>query len=320
MSGRLARPPAAVTTGSEPAPRRPLDNLRVAILFFIGAESMFFAALISALFVLRASLPVWPPPLQPRLPIGVTTANTVVLLASSVAMILAGRALTRIDRREVVRWLSVAAALGALFLVVQGVEWVRLIRHGLTLSSSTYGTTFYTLIGTHALHVAGALAWLVATRGAGRRGDAPGGTADRWCAAVRSTGTSWWRCGSCCSWRCTSYDAAGGAGRSGSMLRAVGGLGLSRLRVVAVRRPHLRLGLPHPLRGAVLHRRRPSPACWRTPPLPAPATAGAWLGLALGRRRRPAPERPPVRLSPCANRMGPTRRRHESGCDDAPGG
>jgi heme/copper-type cytochrome/quinol oxidase subunit 3 len=157
----------------EPAPRGPLDNLRVAILFFIGAESMFFAALISCLFVLRASLPVWPPPLQPRLPIGVTTANTVVLLASSVAMILAARALRRLDRRDLVRWLTVAAALGTLFLVVQGSEWVGLVRHGLTLSSSTYGTTFYTLIGTHALHVAGALVWLVATvalAGAARSG------------------------------------------------------------------------------------------------------------------------------------------------------
>lgn len=131
----------------------------------MGAESMFFAALISALFVLRASLPVWPPPLQPRLPIEVTTANTVVILASSLAMVLAARALTRYDRRDVVRWLSVAAMLGALFLAVQGFEWIRLIRHGLTMSSSTYGTTFYTLIGTHALHVAGALVWLVATVG-----------------------------------------------------------------------------------------------------------------------------------------------------------
>ena len=173
MSGRPGRPPGATTKARSRAPRRPLDNLRVALLFFIGAESMFFAALISALFVLRASLPVWPPPLQPRLPLGVTTANTVVLLASSVAMILAGRAAGPGRRREIVRWLSVAAALGALFLGVQGFEWVRLIRHGLTLSSSTYGTTFYTLIGTHALHVAGALVWLVATVGlaaAGRAG------------------------------------------------------------------------------------------------------------------------------------------------------
>ena len=162
--GGPPRPPTGGGDGgSEPGPRRPLDNLRVAILFFIGAESMFFAALISCLFVMRAGLAVWPPPLQPRLPIGVTTGNTMVLLASSVAMVLAGRALTRAARRDVLRWLTVAAALGAIFLVVQGSEWVGLVRHGLTMSSSTYGTTFYTLIGTHALHVVGALVWLVAT-------------------------------------------------------------------------------------------------------------------------------------------------------------
>jgi len=151
--------------GSEPTPRRPLDNLRVAILFFIGAESMFFAALISALFILRLGMPVWPPPLQPRLPIGVTAANTVVLLFSSVAMILAGRALSRNNRVGLVRWLIVAAILGGIFLGVQGYEWVQLVRFGLTMSSSTYGTTFYTLIGTHALHVAGALVWLLAVLG-----------------------------------------------------------------------------------------------------------------------------------------------------------
>jgi heme/copper-type cytochrome/quinol oxidase subunit 3 len=133
---------------------------------------MFFAALISCLFILRTSLPVWPPPLQPRLPIGITAANTAVLLASSAAVALATRALARRARREVVRWLGVAGALGTLFLAVQGSEWVRLIGDGLTMSSSTYGTTFYTLIGTHALHVVGALAWLVITAGlaAGARG------------------------------------------------------------------------------------------------------------------------------------------------------
>ena len=149
----------------EPAPRRRLDNLRLAILFFIGAESMFFSALISALFILRLGVASWPPPLQPRLPVGVTTANTVVLLASSVAMILAGRALSRDSRREVLRWLGVAAILGGFFLGVQGYEWVRLVRFGLTMSSSTYGTTFYTLIGTHAIHVAGALVWLLVVLG-----------------------------------------------------------------------------------------------------------------------------------------------------------
>jgi len=62
------------------------------MLFFLSAETMFFAGLISAFFVLRLSAAVWPPPLQPRLPVLVTGLNTLVLLASSVAMIAALRA------------------------------------------------------------------------------------------------------------------------------------------------------------------------------------------------------------------------------------
>ena len=51
--------------------------------------------------------------------------------------------------------------LGGIFLVIQGFEWLRLIHFGLTLSSSVYGGLFYTLIGFHGLHVAGALIWLL---------------------------------------------------------------------------------------------------------------------------------------------------------------
>lgn len=155
----------------DPAPRRPgLDNLRLAILFFIGAETMFFAALISGLLVLRLGTAVWPPPLQPRLPVAVTGVNTLVLLASSWAMLVAGRGLRNDDRRTLLRGLAGAAALGTLFLAVQGYEWARLLSFGLTVTSGTYGSTFYTLIGTHALHVVGALIWLGITLGLAARG------------------------------------------------------------------------------------------------------------------------------------------------------
>ena len=150
--------------GGEPAPWRPrLDNARLAMLFFLSAETMFFAGLISAFFVLRLSAAVWPPPLQPRLPVGITGLNTLVLLASSVAMIAALRAVRRADRRALVERLAAAAALGALFLAVQGYEWAGLIHYGLTVTSGVYGATFYTLIGIHAAHVLGALVWLGVT-------------------------------------------------------------------------------------------------------------------------------------------------------------
>ena len=160
----------------EPASNRPrLDNARLAMLFFLVAETMFFAGLISAFFVLRLGAPVWPPPLQPRLPLLVTGLNTLVLLASSLAMVAALRAFRLGDGRALVERLAATAALGALFLAVQGYEWARLIHYGLTVTSGAYGATFYTLIGIHAAHVLGALVWLAVALVMAARGCFAGG-------------------------------------------------------------------------------------------------------------------------------------------------
>jgi heme/copper-type cytochrome/quinol oxidase subunit 3 len=45
--------------------------------------------------------------------------------------------------------------------VLQGYEWIQLVRFGLTMTSGVYGATFYTLIGCHGLHVLGAVVWLL---------------------------------------------------------------------------------------------------------------------------------------------------------------
>ncbi|HET9492489.1 MAG TPA: cytochrome c oxidase subunit 3 [Methylomirabilota bacterium] len=166
--GRL--PPTLPSTGGDdgrdgdPSPRRiGLDNAILATVFLIAAEVMFFAGLVSAFWVLRLGAPVWPPPLQPRLPVGITGVNTLVLLGSSVAVVAAMRMFRDSRRRAAVRRLQLAGTLGGLFLVVQGYEWLRLIGFGLTMSSSTYGAAFYTLIGAHGVHVLAALSWLSVT-------------------------------------------------------------------------------------------------------------------------------------------------------------
>jgi heme/copper-type cytochrome/quinol oxidase subunit 3 len=166
-NGRVPPPPPP-TGGDDGDPREPrrgpgFDNVRLAMIALIGAELMFFAGLVSAFFVLRTAAAVWPPPFQPRLPVEVTGLNTLVLLASSVAMAVGARAVSAGDRRTALRGLGVAAALGATFVAVQGFEWVRMLGFGLTASSQGYGTTFYTLIGAHAAHVVGALVWLAVT-------------------------------------------------------------------------------------------------------------------------------------------------------------
>ena len=171
INGRVP-PPVPPTGGGDdddrdPPPRRGLENARLATMFFIAAEVMFFAGLISAYLVLRVGAAQWPPPLQPRLPILVTGLNTIVLLGSSFAMLRTQR--DRV-RSRVQRGLSVTAGLGIVFLAVQGYEWIRLIGYGLTMHSGAYGASFYTLIGVHALHVAGALVWLAIVRAGVARG------------------------------------------------------------------------------------------------------------------------------------------------------
>lgn len=160
--------------GGPPLPPRPntllLDNAKLGTIMLLGAETMFFAGLIGAFIVFRLSATNWPPPFQPRLPVGVTGINTVVLLISAMTMQFSLRSMRADHRRAASRLLALTAFLGTLFLAIQGSEWVKLVHFGLTVSSSIYGGLFYALIGAHGLHVIGALAWLLAVYVQTRKG------------------------------------------------------------------------------------------------------------------------------------------------------
>jgi cytochrome c oxidase subunit III len=139
---------------SERAPIIP--SAVMGMLIFVLTELMLFSGLISAFVIVRAGAMIWPPPGQPRLPLEATAFNTAVLLASGVALFLAQRRFFR-NREAARRPLLAAMLLGAFFVVFQGVEWVRLIRQGLTVTSSTLGSFFYLIVGLHALHAVVAL-------------------------------------------------------------------------------------------------------------------------------------------------------------------
>jgi cytochrome c oxidase subunit III len=160
---RLPRGPAGDGDGDghPDEGRHRLSNARLGMGMLLCGEGMFFGGLVVAFLRLRLGATVWPPTGQPRLPVGLTAVNTLVLLLSSYTMARALGAARAGDRRRLISRLGLTWGLGALFLAVQGVEWLRLVRFGLRMSSGVYGATFYTLIGAHGAHVLGAVTWLL---------------------------------------------------------------------------------------------------------------------------------------------------------------
>ncbi len=162
MSVTVAAVPT--TRRHDPPPGRvgsPISNARLAVAALIVAEVMLFTALVGAYLVIRLTPATWPPPDLPTLPIGLTAFNTLLLLGSMAPMHLALRAIRTGDQARGARAIVVAASLGVVFLLIQGFEWSRLVVHGLTLQTGSYGGAFYLLIGCHALHVFAAVLWLV---------------------------------------------------------------------------------------------------------------------------------------------------------------
>lgn len=141
---------------------RVISNGVLGMLLFILTEIMFFSGMISAFSIVRASSPIWPPPDQPRLPFEETAINTAALFLSGALLYVAQRRFDK-DRASAKVPLVASIALGTLFVLFQGWEWASMLAQGLTLTSSTLGSFFYLIVGTHALHAIAALGLLVHT-------------------------------------------------------------------------------------------------------------------------------------------------------------
>jgi cytochrome c oxidase subunit III len=144
-----------------PAGRRrreaPLADSVFGMLIFVSTEVMFFVALISAFIVIKAGVEPWSPPPGVRLPVIATAGNTALLLLSGVLLYQAGRGFAAEGRAARVQSLFRGAALlGTFFVLLQGYEWIRLINHGMTMTSGIFSACFFLLIGTHGLHAAAA--------------------------------------------------------------------------------------------------------------------------------------------------------------------
>ena len=127
------------------------------IMVLLAATTMIFAAFTSAFMVRRGLSTDWAPTPLPR----VLWLNTTILLASSVALELARRALKSGQRVEFNRLWTTGTGFGILFLLGQAYAWRQLNDAGIFISSNPSSSFFYVFTAAHALHVLGGVTALV---------------------------------------------------------------------------------------------------------------------------------------------------------------
>jgi cytochrome c oxidase subunit 3/cytochrome o ubiquinol oxidase subunit 3 len=120
----------------------------------VSEVALFGTLIVTYLFYLGRDVVGPTPAVALKLPL--VLLMTACLLASSVTIHLAERTLERGNQGGFIGWWLATILLGAAFLGGTAFEWHDLIyRHGLTISRNLFGTTYYTLVGLHALHVTG---------------------------------------------------------------------------------------------------------------------------------------------------------------------
>ena len=147
---------AAATHEIATADGRALSPGQYGLLSFLVSEVALFGTLIvTYIFYLGRDVMGGPTPAS-ALKLPLVLGMTACLLGSSATIHFAERALRRgSDGRFLLLW-AATIGLGVAFLGGTAFEWHELIyRYNLTISRNLFGTTYYTLVGLHALHVTG---------------------------------------------------------------------------------------------------------------------------------------------------------------------
>jgi cytochrome o ubiquinol oxidase subunit 3 len=92
-------------------------------------------------------------------------AETMILLFSSVTCGLGILAALRNEKNKVIGWLAISFLLGASFIALELTEFTHLVQEGNSWRKSAFLSSFFTLVGTHGLHVSIGLLWMMVMMG-----------------------------------------------------------------------------------------------------------------------------------------------------------
>ncbi|MFK7692489.1 cytochrome o ubiquinol oxidase subunit III [Paenibacillus sp. HJGM_3] len=128
---------------------------------FLVTDCVLFATIFATFAVLRLHTAGGPEGKE-LFEIPLFVAETFILLTSSYTSGLAVLAQHKKKVTQLIGWLVVTAVLGLAFLGLEVKEFMTLVHEGVTISTSAYWTAFFTLVGTHGLHVSLGIIWMTA--------------------------------------------------------------------------------------------------------------------------------------------------------------
>ncbi|MFG1462558.1 cytochrome o ubiquinol oxidase subunit III [Xanthobacter sp. DSM 24535] len=140
---------------------------------YLMSDCLIFAMLFATYGVLGGNYAAGPGP-KDLFDLNLVALNTTMLLFSSITYGFAMLAMAQGRVGQVQAWLVVTALFGLAFLSIELFEFAHMIHEGATPQRSAFLSAFFTLVGTHGLHVTFGLVWLVTLMvQVGRRGLIP---------------------------------------------------------------------------------------------------------------------------------------------------
>jgi heme/copper-type cytochrome/quinol oxidase subunit 3 len=131
-----------------------VTNQKLGMWLFLASEVMLFGSLFSSYALLRSGAMSWPDQ-SSIVNVPLATVNTVILIASSVAILRSGAALRGGNVARFRALMAATAALGIVFLAIKSVEYRGELAEGLRPSMNNFIGLYFVMTFLHALHVTG---------------------------------------------------------------------------------------------------------------------------------------------------------------------
>jgi cytochrome o ubiquinol oxidase subunit 3 len=127
---------------------------------YIMSDCLLFSVLFAAYGVLGGNYAAGPSP-RDLFDLNIVALNTTMLLLSSITYGFAMLSMRDNNAGRTQIWLAVTALFGLSFVAIELHEFAGMISEGATPQRSAFLSSFFTLVGTHGLHVTTGLVWMV---------------------------------------------------------------------------------------------------------------------------------------------------------------